>query len=386
MSLYDRLVGQDHVVELLRHAVAGAQVSLDGHEGHAMTHAWLFTGPPGSGRSTAARIFAAALQCTEGGCGSCQACRTSMRGTHADVHVVSTEGLSIKVDEVRELVLEASAAPTQGRWRVIVIEDADRLTEVANNALLKTLEEPVPHTVWLLCAPSVEDLIPTIRSRTRQVQLVTPEAAAVADYLVQHEGVDPAIAAFAARASQGHIGRARGLATDEATRLRRSVVLALPLQLHDLGQCMLGAQDLIDAAEAQAATVTAERDDGERDELARALGVENPKRVPHWARVQFRDLRDVQKARQKRSVRDALDRALLDLASFYRDVLMVQSGARVPLVNDELAGEVRRLATDSTAEGTLRRIEAIVVARDRIQGNAAPQLAVENLLLTLART
>ena len=176
MSVYDRLVGQQHVVELLRHAVAGAQDTLDGQPGHAMTHAWLFTGPPGSGRSTAARIFAAALQCLDGGCDHCQACRTAMRGTHADVHVVATEGLSIKVDEVRELVLEASAAPTQGRWRVIIIEDADRLTEQANNALLKTLEEPVPHTVWLLCAPSVEDLLPTIRSRTRQVQLVTPSA------------------------------------------------------------------------------------------------------------------------------------------------------------------------------------------------------------------
>jgi DNA polymerase III subunit delta' len=385
MSLYDRLVGQQHVVELLRHAVAGAQDTLDGQPGHAMTHAWLFTGPPGSGRSTAARIFAAALQCLDGGCDHCQACRTAMRGTHADVHIVATEGLSIKVDEVRELVLEASAAPTQGRWRVIIVEDADRLTEQANNALLKTLEEPVPHTVWLLCAPSVEDLLPTIRSRTRQVQLVTPSAVAVAEYLVSHDGVDPAIAAFAARASQGHIGRARGLATDEATRLSRSAVLALPLQLHDLGQCMLGAQDLIDAAETQAATVTTQRDGGERDDLARALGVENPKRVPNWARTQFKDLRDAQKARQKRSVRDALDRSLLDLASFYRDVLMVQSGADVPLVNDELSGEVSRLAVHSTPEGTLRRIEAIVVARERIQGNAAPQLAVENLMLTLAR-
>ncbi len=385
MSLYDRLVGQQHVVELLRHAVSGAQDTLDGQPGHAMTHAWLFTGPPGSGRSTAARIFAAALQCLDGGCDHCQACRTAMRGTHADVHVVATEGLSIKVDEVRELVLEASAAPTQGRWRVIIIEDADRLTEQANNALLKTLEEPVPHTVWLLCAPSVEDLLLTIRSRTRQVQLVTPSAAAVAEYLVSHDGVDPAIAAFAARASQGHIGRARGLATDEATRLSRSAVLALPLQLHDLGQCMIGAQDLIDAAEAQAATVTTQRDDGERDDLARALGVENPKRVPNWARTQFKDLREAQKARQKRSIRDALDRSLLDLATFYRDVLMVQSQADVPLVNEELSGEVSRLAVNSTREGTLRRIEAIVVARERIQGNAAPQLAVENLMLTLAR-
>jgi DNA polymerase-3 subunit delta' len=385
VSLYDRLVGQAHVVELLRHSVVGAQQTLDGHPGHAMTHAWLFTGPPGSGRSTAARIFAAALQCPDGGCGECQACHTALRGTHADVHVVSTEGLSIKVDEVRELVLEASAAPTQGRWRVIIIEDADRLTDQANNALLKTLEEPVPHTVWLLCAPSVEDLLPTIRSRTRQVQLVTPDDQAVADHLVQHDGVDPAIAAFAARASQGHIGRARGLATDEQTRLRRSEVLALPLKLHDLGQCMTGAQDLIDAAEALAEVITAARDDDEREGLARALGVENPKRVPHWARTQFKDLREAQKARQKRGVRDALDRALLDLASFYRDVLMVQSGASVALVNAELRHDINRLATDSTADGTLRRIEAIGVARERIQGNAAPQLAVENLMLTLAR-
>ena len=385
MSLYSLLVGQDHVVEILRHAVAGAQDSLDGGPGQAMTHAWLFTGPPGSGRSTAARVFAAALQCPDGGCGTCSACRTSLRGTHADVHLVFTEGLSIKVEEVRHLVLEAAAAPTQGRWRVIVIEDADRLTEQANNALLKTLEEPVPHTVWLLCAPSVEDLLPTIRSRSRHVQLVTPAAVAVAAHLVEREGVDPAIAAFAARASQGHIGRARGLATDEQTRLRRSAVLDVPLHLRDLGQCMVAAQDLMDAADEQADTVTAERDDGERDDLARALGVENPKRVPHWARIQFRELKDAQKVRQKRGIRDALDRALLDLASFYRDVLMVQAGADVPLVNDEVRSHVSRVAADSTPEATVRRMEAIVTARDRIQGNAAPQLAVENLMLTLAR-
>jgi DNA polymerase III subunit delta' len=394
VTVFDALVGQPHVVAALTTATTAAQDSLDGGPGVGMTQAWLFTGPPGSGRSTAARAFAAALQCDSGGCGTCSACHTALIGTHSDVRIISTELLSIGVAEARGLVLEASARPSRGRWRVLLIEDADRLTPEANNALLKVLEEPTSNTVWLLCAPSVDDVLPTIRSRVRHVTLVTPSTQAVAEHLVRTAGVTPEMAAFAARASQGHIGRARGLATDEASRLRRAEVLRMPLALRDLGEAMAAAQNLVDAATEDAEDRTGERDPQERTELARALGVENPQRVPHWAAPQFKALKEMQGKRAKRAVRDSLDRMLLDLSSFYRDVLAVQVGAPVELVNAELANDVGQVARAGTPEGTLRRLEAIQLARLRVGAvrdetgqarSGAPQLVTEAMMVTLSQ-
>ncbi|MFZ0323223.1 MAG: DNA polymerase III subunit delta' [Actinomycetes bacterium] len=394
MTVFDSLVGQPHVVDALSSAVVGAQDSLDGGPGHGMTHAWLFTGPPGSGRSTAARAFSAALQCSSGGCGVCPECHTALIGTHADVRIITTELLSIGVQEARGLVLESSARPSRGRWRVLLIEDADRLTPEANNALLKVLEEPPPNTVWLLCAPSVDDLLPTIYSRVRHVSLVTPSTRAVAEHLVRSAGVAPEMAAFAARASQGHIGRARGLATDEPSRLRRAEVLRIPLVLHDLGEAMAAAQNLVDAATEDAEDRTGERDPQERTALARALGVENPNRVPHWAAPQFKALKEMQAKRAKRAVRDSLDRMLLDLTSFYRDVLAEQVGAKVELVNAELAGDVGRVARGGTPDATMRRLEAIQLARLRVGSvrdetgqarSGAPLLVTEAMMVTLSQ-
>ncbi|HVQ89225.1 MAG TPA: DNA polymerase III subunit delta' [Actinomycetes bacterium] len=382
MSVFDDLVGQQVAVETLRAAVHDAGgPTLAG--GRAMTQAWLFTGPPGSGRSNAARAFAAALVCQTNGCGECTACHTALIGTHSDVNLVVTETLSIGVEVARDLVLEAATAPSVGAWRVIVIEDADRLTDQANNALLKSIEEPTPHTVWLLCAPSLDDVLPTIRSRTRHVSLVTPSVKDVADYLVRTSSVDPAIASFAARASQGHIGRARGLATSESARLNRAETLRIPLRVVDLGTCLTTARDLVDAATDRAEERTKDADAVERSELARGLGVDNPQRVPKWAAPQFKELGKVQKKRAGRAVRDEIDRDLLDLASFYRDVFVVQAGADVQLVNAELSGEVEKVATRGAAESTLRSMEAILRARERIEASVAPLLAIEELMLTL---
>jgi DNA polymerase-3 subunit delta' len=193
-----------------------------------MTHAWLLTGPPGSGRSTAARAFAAALQCPDGGCGHCHACHTALTGAHADVTVVATEHDQLRMEDVRPLVALAQHRPSQGRWRVIVIEDADRLNDASGNVLLKAVEEPPERTVWVLCAPSADDVLTTIRSRCRRVSLRIPPVAAVSQLLQRRHGVDPAIATFAARAAQSHIGLARRLAMDEGARIRRREVLKLP--------------------------------------------------------------------------------------------------------------------------------------------------------------
>jgi DNA polymerase-3 subunit delta' len=212
-SVWDTLVGQRRAVDALRAAASG----------HGMSQAFLFTGPPGSGRSNAAVAFAAALECEQQppGCGTCHSCHTVLAGSHADVTVVRTDKLSIGVDEVRDLVRRSALAPVGRRWQVMIVEDADRLTDQAANALLKTIEEPTDRTVWILCAPTVEDLLPTIRSRCRLVSLSTPSPEDVADFLTRIDGVEPALASYCARASQGHIGRARALARDEGARNRR---------------------------------------------------------------------------------------------------------------------------------------------------------------------
>lgn len=374
MTVWDDVVGQEHAVAALQSAVANPA---------AMTHAWLVTGPPGSGRSVAARAFAAALQCLQGGCGVCQACTTTMAGTHPDVTLLATEKVVIAIDEVRDLIMTASRSPSGGRWRVIVIEDADRMAERTTNVLLKTIEEPPPHTVWVLCAPSVQDVLPTIRSRCRAVVLRVPPPQAVADLLVRRDGADPVIALSAARAAQSHVGLAKRLARDAGARERRTAVLSIARRIRGVGDAVLAAGELVDVAKAEAVSATQERDAAEKAELMRALGVADGETLPPRLRSQLKQLEDDQKRRATRHQRDVLDRAMVDLLSLYRDVLVVQLGAEVDLVNAELAETVRLLAADSTPEQTVRRMDSIGVARARLDGNVAPLLALEAMTIAL---
>jgi len=354
----------------------------------AMTHAWLFTGPPGSGRSVAARAFAAALLCPDGGCGRCPSCHQVRAGTHADLMLVRPEGLSYGVKQTRDLVLRAAGAPAGGRWQVVLFEDADRCTEQAANALLKAIEEPAPRTVWLLCAPSAEDLAPTIRSRCRVVTLVVPASPAVAKVLVTRDGIEPAAALAAARAAQGHVGRARRLAADAGAARRRDEVLRVPLQATSLGPALAAAASLVRTAEDEAKAVTEELDEPERDSLRRAFGEGSTgKGVAKAMRGMagaLKDLEDRQKSRATRVKRDALDQALLDLATFYRDVLMVQLGADVELANGDREADLRQVAAASSPESTLRHLQAIMRCRERLTLNVAPLLAVEEMTLSLA--
>ncbi len=373
MTVWDTLVGQRAAVEVLQAAAAGT----------GMTHAWLVTGPPGSGRSNAALAFAAALQCPQQGCGECQACRTSLAGSHPDITRVSTDKLSIGVDEVRELVRRSALAPVGHGHQVMVVEDSDRLTDQACNALLKAVEEPTGHTVWVLCAPTVDDVLPTIRSRCRLVALTTPTTAEVAAHLVRHDGVPDALAAFAARASQGHIGRARALARDEATRNRRREVVSLPVRLTSLGACMTAAANLHEASLEEAEGITADLDSRERADLDVAYGVVERGRRPREYAPALAALQKAQKTRAKRRHLDVVDRGLMDLASVYRDAIVLASGVGV-LVNEEQRGEIAELARVSSREGQLRRIEAIFTAREQmLEFNVPPMLALESMMLSL---
>jgi DNA polymerase-3 subunit delta' len=384
MSGFASLVGQDAVVTQLRAAAAAAAAVVRGEPGPGMTHAWLFTGPAGSGRSVAARAFAAALQCPACGCGDCHECQAVLAGTHVDVEVVTPAGLSYSVAETRRLVARSALAPSGGRWQVTVVEDADRFTEQALNALLKALEEPPARGVWMLCAPSAEDLLPTIRSRCRVVTLRIPPYDAVATYL-ESEGVDRSMAAFAARAAQGHIGRARRLATDAEAARRRREVLELPTQIGRIGGCFTAAANLVGAARDEATAVTRELDGTEAAALRTSIGDVGGRGVsrPRGAAGVMADLEKRQRSRATRTQRDALDRALTDIAAFYRDVLVLQLQAPVDLVNADLQRTLTAVAGSSTPEATLRRIEAVLACREAIDANVAPLLAVEAMAVTL---
>ena len=374
MSVYDELIGQTHIVETLTAAVNAA---ASGEESQEMTHAWIFTGPPGSGRSSAAIAFAQALVCKENGCGKCNECITAKSGAHPDVEILKSEGLSIKIDEIRELLTRTAWAPSMGGWRVVVMEDADRLTESAANALLKAIEEPGLRTVWLLCAPTLHDILPTIRSRCRHIQLHTPSNDEVSKFLMEKHQIAPKMADFAARVSQGHIGRARHLATNEEVRNRRHAILSIPSQLNSVSSAYAAAAKLVELANAESDAISEALDEKEYEELSTALGKGGGKAL--------KELEKEQKSRATRITRDTLDGALLDLATFYRDVILVQAGHEGSLINSELAEQITKMATNTQSQKTLAKMDAIMKARENLQRNGAPLLVMEALMCELIK-
>ena len=380
MSVFSSLIDQSEVVAILKEAVQSARNKEDLTQG--MTNTWLFTGPPGSGRSNAAIAFAAALVCKDSGCSKCNDCMSTIIGTHADVELIKTEGLSIKIDEIRELITRASWAPSVASYRVVVMEDADRLTESAANALLKVIEEPGLRTIWLLCAPTLTDVLPTIRSRCRHLSLRTPSTKAVANLLIERESIDPKTAEFAARAAGGHVGRARRLATDENAKQNRTRILKLPLMIKDVASAYKAAQFLVDAAKADALKDSEKKDEDEISKLKEAWGATGSKMVSGGAKV-VKELEKEQKSRATRMVRDYLDRALLDLSTLYRDILLIQSNSVDSLINQDLIEEIKQLAQDTRPEQTLAKIESILKTRRNLAHNAAPLLLIEALMCEL---
>ena len=395
-GVFARLVGQSAVESELVAAARAARGDSAHDAGYSgsMTHAWLITGPPGSGRSVAALCFAAALQCTaEGapGCGECRACTTTMAGTHPDVRRIVPEGLSIGVTEMRAIVAMAARRPSTGRWQIVVIEDADRLTEGAGNALLKVVEEPPPSTVFLLCAPSVdpEDIAITLRSRCRHVALTTPSADAIARVLIERDGLSKQDAAWAAAISGGHVGRARRLATDQEARARRAQALGLARDAATPSRAYAAVEELVAAAEDEAKALTAGRDETETEELRIALGAGGTGKGTAGAlrgsAGALKDLEKRQKSRATRASRDALDRALIDLATYFRDALMVASGAAVVQSHPDMADRVAALAAHAPKDRLLGCIEAVLECREALAMNVKPKFAVDAMVATMGQ-
>ena len=415
MSVFDDLVGQVAVRTQLERAAFAArqQVERAGQDAAAssdlhglsdalelgtesdlsstrsapssMSQAWLFTGPPGSGRSVAARAFAAALQCTGPvpGCGQCQGCLSTMAGTHPDVEIMATSGVTITVEQTRSMVGRSYVSPSVGSWRIIIVEDADRMAERTTNVLLKAIEEPPGSTVWMLCTPSPDDVMTTIRSRCRNVSLVVPSASDVAELLVRRDGVAPETALVAAKAAQSHIGMARALATNPEVAGQRAKTLREALSIRGAGDAVLAAQRLLANATERAEAQATKNDGRELAELKRSLGVEDDKRIPPAVRAQIRSLEETQKRRATRAKRDVLDRAMVDMLSLFRDVLTVQLGADVELVNEDFGREIRALAEASTAQQSIHRMDSISQARQRLAGNVDPLLTLEAMMLSL---
>lgn len=378
MSVWDDLVGQGAVVDQLARAAREEQPS----------HAWLVTGPPGSGRSHAALALAAALLCeqpdpAQRGCGKCSACRTVRAGSHADLTHFRTEHSEIRIDEARELVVRAQDRPSVGRWRVMVIEDADRMAERTSNVMLKAIEEPPPGTIWLLCAPSPSDVLVTIRSRCRPVTLRVPPAEAVAELLERRDGVPSARALECARLAQSHVGVARRLALYDDARERRRRVVEMPLRLGGVSDAVREAGRLTRLAEEEATAESEARDEEERAHLLTSMGSAESGKMPPNVRSALRRLEEDQKRRSKRVRTDTLDRFLIDLTTFYRDALTLQLQTGSELVNQHIADSLRDHAANSTPEESLERIDTIARTRTRIRTSAAAGLAFEAMAVSL---
>ena len=387
MNVFDSLIGQEQAVAEMKHAAADAAKVAIGERGDAMTHAWLIVGPPGSGRSTLALAFAASLVCSNGGCGECIDCRNVAAGIHPDVEHVVPEGIIYKVEAARNLIERASLLPTRSPWHVIVVEDVDRFRIEAASTLLKSLEEPPAQTVWLLCAPTVDDVAPTIRSRCRLVLLTSPTLSAIAEQLSARFGIDSAMAAFAARTAQGHIGRARAIATDENVRIRRKQIMDIPTNLRSVSSCFELANIIVASANADTDSIVEPLDESDDQDIRTAFGEGSEgkglKTVERQKKSALKDLEDRAKGRRRRVLMDQYDRVLLDLTSYYRDVLVIQSGAQVELVNEELREAITRVANVDGESETLNRIAAITETRDQIAANVNPLNAFESLLVSL---
>ena len=387
--MWNELIGQEFSVKTLQQASLDSKLALTGKVVSGFSQAWLITGPPGSGRSTAARLFAASLQCEANGCGKCVSCISVKNGTHPDVHVITPTGLSYGISDTKDLVREAAMLPSLGQWNIIILEDADRLTTEAGNALLKAIEEPARLTMWILCAPSSKDVLITIKSRCRIVSLRTPPAEEIAELLIKRDGIDKATAHFAAHASLGHVGRAKLLATDEQVRERRSLVLQVPFELKDLPSCFAAAQRLVDAATEDADIATDEMDEKELDNLLRAYGQGaegvSKTKVQRLASGAKKELEEGQKKRYKRITRDRLDLTLQELAAFYRDVLVLQTGADLELFHTEMKGSLQRFADSSSINSSIKRLDAVEATRRMLNSEAAPLLVLESLTVQLAR-
>jgi DNA polymerase-3 subunit delta' len=378
LNLLSALVGQEEISKLL--AVSVTQLKT-GAASCSVDSSWLFVGPRGSGLTHAAVAFAASLVCSKDGCGNCIDCTSVLNSTHVDVERFSPTSSSIQVDEVRELIARSYWAPAVCEWKIVIIEDVSRMTEAAANALLKTIEEPDPRKLWLLCAHSLLDVPVTIRSRCRPVQLRTPSTKSLEKFLLSSTNIDPKTAKLAAQICGGHIERARLIALDGEEQNRRLQLLSLLFSLKDVDSCYKAAQFLLEIAETQTESENVEHHSYELQVLRNAYQAISRDLIPGGSRA-IRNLEKEQKSSKSRSIRHNLDSALLDLAMFYRDILACQTNCHI-IQNVDFAVEIANHAVTNSSQRTIQQIEAILEARSYLARNAAPLTILEALFCAL---
>lgn len=381
MSVWDSLVGQKPVIDMLSRIAQGDPSQI--------TQSWLICGPPGSGRSNMARAFAAALESPDHGM-SAEPTRVTQQvlaGTHPDVTVLTTNKVTIGIDQVREIITTSEQMPATAPWRIIIIEDVDRMLERTTNVLLKEIEEPAEHCIWLLCAPSAQDVLPTIRSRTRIVNLAVPSTQAVAGFLTSTTNVEPKVAQRAARLAEGHIGIAKLYATDERVMSDRDELVVGVLNLARASDAVLLAGNLIDNAKAQAEADANRITAGQEAEFRRINGLAPSDRIPPKLRGAFNQIakKDDVKRLVTRRTRDVLDRALNSIASIYRDVAVLQNNAEdsVGLINLENRSSITELSVRLNRAGAVTRLDEVAHTRKRLAGNGNPLLVFESLFCAL---
>ena len=381
MSVWDSLVGQQPVIDMLSRIAQGGPGQI--------TQSWLICGPPGSGRSNMARAFAAALESPDHGMNDepTRVTQQVLAGTHPDVTVLATNKVTIGIDQVREIITTSEQMPATAPWRIIIIEDVDRMLERTTNVLLKEIEEPAEHCIWLLCAPSAQDVLPTIRSRTRIVNLAVPSASAVAEFLTSTTNVEPKIAQRAARLAEGHIGIAKLYATDKQVMTDRDELVVGVLNLARASDAVLLAGNLIDNAKAQAEVDASRTAADQEAEFRRINGLEPGERIPPKLRGAFNQIakKDDLKRLTTRRTRDVLDRALNSIASIYRDVAVLQNNAEdsVGLINLENRSAITELSVRLNRAGAVARLDEVAHARKRLAGNGNPLLVFESLFCAL---
>ena len=381
MSVWDSLVGQQPVIDMLSRIAQGDQGQI--------TQSWLICGPPGSGRSNMARAFAAALESPDHGMNDepTRVTQQVLAGTHPDVTVLATNKVTIGIDQVREIITTSEQMPATEPWRIIIIEDVDRMLERTTNVLLKEIEEPAEHCIWLLCAPSAQDVLPTIRSRTRIVNLAVPSASAVAEFLTSTTNVEPKIAQRAARLAEGHIGIAKLYATDKQVMTDRDELVVGVLNLARASDAVLLAGNLIDNAKAQAEVDASRTAADQEAEFRRINGLEPGERIPPKLRGAFNQIakKDDLKRLTTRRTRDVLDRALNSIASIYRDVAVLQNNAEdsVGLINLENRSAITELSVRLNRAGAVARLDEVAHTRKRLAGNGNPLLVFESLFCAL---
>lgn len=376
VRIFNSLVDQDRVTKALEDALVSAK---SGSSGQEMTHAWLFTGPPGSGRSNAAKSFAAALVCKADGCGECTDCSTAINGTHPDVEILDVSGISIKIDEIRELVARSAWGASISNWRIVVIEDCDRMTEAAANALLKALEEPASQTVWLLCAPTLQDVLPTIRSRCRHLNLKTPNVSEITKFLINNLGANTKDAELAARISHGHIGRAKGFLKDSDFKETRKRYLDILFSAKDEASAIRAASKLLDLATDRATLFVSDRTESESETLKSALQGTGRGLVSGGAKA-IKDLERDQKLRLNRTIKDEIDSALLDYSTLLRDSLVSNSNR----INLDLNEEIDRLKSTTKSELRSHVLTVMSHTRELLTSNASQLMLLERMFLAFA--